>query len=166
MRSLALVLTGVWLGALLASWVAATVNFRTVDRVLGAGERPELARSLGPVAPDARRQALRHLSSEINRWSFRWWSRTQLVLAIVLVLLSWRHASAARWLLLASVVIVLAQLALVRPIVDLGRAIDFVPRPLPAEVARRFGMLHAAFVVSDLIKAGLLAAAAFALGRR
>jgi hypothetical protein len=41
-----------------------------------------------------------------------------------------------------------------------------VPRPLPAEIARRFGVLHAAFVVSDLVKAGLLATAAFALGRR
>lgn len=166
MRSFALVLTGVWLGALLASWAAATVNFRTVDRVLGAGERPELARTLQAVAQDERRQALRHLASEINRWSFRWWSRAQLVLGIVLVALCWARPGAARWLIVAAVVIVLAQLALVRPIVDLGRSIDFVPRPLPADVARRFGMLHAAFVLSDLLKAGLLAAAALALGRR
>jgi hypothetical protein len=165
-RSLALVLTGLWLGALVASWVAATVNFRTVDRVLGAGQRPELARSLDPVAPDARRQALRHLSAEINRWSFRWWSRAQLGLALVLLALCWRQPSAARWTVLAALLIVLGQIALVRPIVDLGRAIDFVPRPLPAEVARRFGMLHAAFTATDLLKAGLLAAAAFALGRR
>lgn len=166
MRGFALVLTGVWLGALLASWVAATVNFRTVDHVLRAGADPQLTRSLDPLPADARRQVLRHLAAEINRWSFRWWARTQLVLAIVLVALSWRHPSVARWLLLGCLLIVLGQIALVRPIVDLGRAIDFVPRPLPAEVARRFGVLHASFAVSDWTKAGLLAAAAVALGRR
>ena len=32
---LALLLAGVWLGALVASWVVATVNFRMVDHVLG-----------------------------------------------------------------------------------------------------------------------------------
>ena len=58
------------------------------------------------------------------------------------------------------------QLALVRPIVDLGRSVDFLPRPLPAELGRRFGLLHTAFLATDLAKAVLLAAAAVALGRR
>jgi hypothetical protein len=166
MKSAALVLTGVWLGALLASWVAATVNFRTVDRVLGAGTRPELAQKLEPVPPEARRQALRHLASEINRWSFRWWSIAQVVLGAIVVLLCWRQPGAPRYLILAALAILLLQLALVRPIVDLGRSIDFVPRPLPPDVGRRFGLLHAAFVGTDLLKAALLAAAAALLGRR
>ena len=166
MKNAALVLTGVWLGALLASWVAATVNFRTVDRVLGAEARPELAQKLEPVPADARRQSLRHLASEINRWSFRWWSIAQVVLGAIVAALCWRQPGAARYLLAAALAIVLVQLALVRPIVDLGRSIDFVPRPLPPEVGRRFGLLHAAFVGSDLIKAALLAASAVVLGRR
>ena len=166
MKSAALVLTGIWLGALLASWVAATVNFRTVDRVLGAAQRPELAQTLEPLAPEARRQALRHLASEINRWSFRWWSIAQAVLGAAVVLLCWRQPGAARYVVLAALAIVLAQLALVRPIVELGRSIDFVPRPLPAATGRQFGLLHAAFVGSDLLKAALLAATASALGRR
>jgi hypothetical protein len=166
MKNTALVLAGLWLGALFASWVAASVNFRTVDRVLGAGEREELAQRLTPVAPEARRQVLRHLASEINRWSFRTWSLAQLALALLLLALCWRQPGAARYVLAGCLAIVLAQLALVRPIVDLGRSIDFVPRPMPAEVARRFGLLHAAFVSLDLLKALLLAASAWMLGRR
>jgi hypothetical protein len=165
MRSAALVVVGAWLGALLASWVAATVNFRTVDSVLGAAP-PELSRRLEPVPAEARRSVLRHLASEINRWSFRWWSGAQLALGIVLLALCWRLPGAARSVLIGCTAIVIAQVLLVRPIVDLGRAIDFVPRPLPPDVARRFGMLHAAFVGADLAKAALLAAAAWLLGRR
>jgi hypothetical protein len=164
-KNAALVLTGVWLGALLASWVAATVNFRTVDRVLGAAARPELAQKLEPVPPPARREALRHLASEINRWSFRWWSVAQGVLGGVVALLCWRQPGIARYLVLAALAIVLVQLALVRPIVDLGRSIDFVPRPLPEDLGRRFGLLHAAFVGGDLLKAAVLGAAAVVLGR-
>jgi hypothetical protein len=166
MKNAALVLTGIWLGALMASWVAATVNFRTVDRVLGAGERPELAQKLQPVPPEGQRQALRHLAAEINRWSFRWWSIAQAVLGAALAALCWRQPGAARYLVLGVLAVVLVQLALVRPIVDLGRAIDFVPRPLPADVARRFGLMHSAFAGTDLLKAALLGAAAVLLGRR
>lgn len=166
MRNTALVLTGLWLGALLASWVAATVNFRTVDRVLGPEVRPELAERLRAVPAADQRQALRHLASEINRWSFRWWSLCQLALGAVLVVLCWSQPGAARYLLAACVVVVLAQLALVRPIVDLGRSIDFLPRPLPPLVGRRFGLLHAAFVSSDLVKAALLGISSWLLGRR
>jgi hypothetical protein len=165
-KNAALVLTGVWLGALLASWVAATVNFRTVDRVLGAGARPELAERLAPLPEDVRRQALRHLASEINRWSFRWWSVAQLVLGTLVVVLCWRQGGAVRYLALGALLIVAGQLALVRPIVDLGRSIDFLPRPLPPDVGRRFGLLHAAFVCADLLKAGLLVVSMALLGRR
>jgi hypothetical protein len=166
MKSAALVLVGVWLGALMASWVAATVNFRTVDRVLGAEARPELAQKLEPVPVEARRQALRHLAAELNRWMFRWWSLAQVVLGVLLVGLCWRLPGAARYLFMGALLVVLGQVALVRPIVDLGRSIDFVPRPLPPEVGRRFGLLHTAFAGTDLVKAALLAVSTFLLGRR
>jgi hypothetical protein len=166
MKSAALVLSGLWLGALLASWVAATANFRTVDRVLGAQERPELVQRLEPVAPEARRQVLRHLASEINRWVFRRWSLAQLLLGLALVALCWRQPGPARFLAAGALVIVAGQLLLVRPIVELGRSVDFVARPLPSVVARRFGLLHAAYVVSDLAKAALLALATGLLARR
>lgn len=81
----ALLVLGAWIGLLVASSAVATVNFRAVDRLLGAEMRPEL---------------------------------------------------------------------------------DFVPRPLPPDLARRFGLLHGAYVIGDLVKLGLLAALAALLLRR
>jgi hypothetical protein len=129
---LALLLTGVWLGALVLSWAIATTNFRTVDRVLGAGSRPELQERLAPVPPATRREAPGSL---------------RLLAAAVLGL-------------------VVLQLFLVSAITSLGRDIDFVARPLSSDVARRFGLLHGAFAVADLVKAGALVAMAALLARR
>jgi len=151
---------------LLASWVAATANFKTVDRVLGTGLRPELSAHLGSVPTEDRRVVLRHLASEINRWMFRWWSIAQMVLGILVVVLAWPVGGVFRVVAAAALFLTLGQAATVSPIVDLGRAIDFVPRPLPPDTASRFGLLHAAYVGSDLLKAALLIAAAWALARR
>lgn len=160
-----LFLLGLWLGLVLASWAVASVNFRTVDRVLGPSQNPELARTLAPVPPGDRRMALRHLASEINRWMFGAGGLAQLALGLVVVALAWPAGGAARALTLAAAVLVLVQLAAARSIVDLGRGIDFLPRPLPPDLARRFGVLHGAYVMSDFLKAALLVAAAW-LGRR
>jgi hypothetical protein len=162
-----LVLVGLWLGALLASWLVASVNFRTVDRVLGPAMRPELEQRLAPLAPDDRRATLRHLASEINRWMFRYWSLTQVALGIACLLAAWRVGVAPRFLLAAALLTALIQsFGLTPPITELGRSIDFVPRPLPPETARRFGLLHAAYVGLDLAKAVLLAATVWSVARR
>ena len=165
MRSLVLILLGCWLGALVTSWIVASANFRMVDHVLQEA-RPELAQRLAPVAPDAQRQVLRYLASENNRWMFKRWSIAQLLVGLLLVALAWRLPGPARYALLGVVLIGLVQLVLARPILEVGRAIDFVPRPLPPDLRRRFGLLHAAFVSLDLVKALLLAAAAWAVARR
>ena len=57
-----LVLLGVWLGLVLASWAIASASFRNVDRVLGPAMNPELGRKLSPLAPEERRVALRHVA--------------------------------------------------------------------------------------------------------
>ena len=167
MGRLLLVLIGLWLGLLLASWVVASVNFRTVDRVLGPALRPELEQRLSGVPAAERRVALRHLASEINRWMFRYWSLAQLALGGACLLLALGLGGLPRLLLAAALLTALVQaFGLASPITDLGRAIDFVPRPLPPDTARRFGLLHAAYVGVDLAKAVLLAAAAWAVARR
>jgi hypothetical protein len=164
---LLLVLLGLWLGLLLASWVIAGVNFRTVDRVLGPGMRPELEQRLSAIPKDERRVALRHLASEINRWMFRYWSLAQLALGAACLILSLRIDGSSRLLLAGALLVVLIQgFGLAAPITDLGRSIDFVPRPLPSDTARRFGLLHAAYVGLDLAKALLLAIAAWTVARR
>jgi hypothetical protein len=165
--SLALLVTGLWLGLLVASWVAATVNFRTVDVVLGPQGSREAQRRFEPVAREDRRLLLRHLASEINRWMFRWWSRGQVVLAGLLLALAWAGPAWPRGLAASALLVALAQaIGFAAPITELGRAIDFVPRPLPPDVGRRFGLLHGGFVVLDLIKATALLAMATLLVRR
>jgi hypothetical protein len=160
-----LLLVGLWLGLLVSSWLVATATFRTVDRVL-AEARPELAARLAPVAEPDRRLVLRHLASEVNRWMFGVWAIAQLVLGAACAALAWRAGGARRGLALAALAIVLAQtFGLAGAIRDLGRAVDFTPRPLPAPLAGRFGALHGAFVVLDFLKAGLLAAMAWLAAR-
>lgn len=166
-RILAVGLLGAWLGLLVASWIFASINFRTVDRVLGPELRPEVDQKLAGVAPADRRALMRHLVSEVNRWMFRTWGPLQLGLGVVALLLLWSTDGAPRLLLGVTLALLVAQAALLAaPIVDLGRALDFVPRPLPADVARRFGLLHAAYVGSDFVKAALLLAAAWLAARR
>lgn len=160
-----LVLLGVWLGLVVASWAMASASFRTAERVLGPDANPEQARRLLPLAPEDRRMVMRHFASELNRWMFGAGGMAQAALALAVLALAWPAGGTPRMLMLLAAGLVLAQLVGARSIVDLGRSIDFVPRPLPAELARRFGMLHAAYVVADLVKAGLLATAAW-LGAR
>ena len=78
----------------------------------------------------------------------------------------WRAGGSLRLFALLVLALACLQVALGIPITSLGRAIDFVPRPLPEEVGRRFGMLHGAFVLLDLTKAGLLMALATLLSWR
>ena len=163
---LALLLVGLWLGALFLSWAVATTNFRTVDRVLGPAARPELQERLAATPPPARREALRHLAGELNRGLFGGLALAQLGMGALLLGLCWRGPGVALALAGAALLIVLVQLGLGVPIASLGRSIDFVPRPLPAELGRRFGLLHAGFVLLDLVKALVLGSVALTLLRR
>jgi hypothetical protein len=164
---LALLVLGLWLGLLVASAAVATVNFRTVDRLLGPGQRPELARTLEPVPAEGRRFARRHLVSEVNRWIFRAGGLAQLVLAVALVVLVWPEGGVSRWLAVAALAITAVQaVGLAGAIASFGRPLDFVPRPLPPDLARRFGLLHGAYVVGDTVKALFLVAVSFVLARR
>jgi hypothetical protein len=167
MARLLLVVSGFWLGMLVASWVMATVDFRAVERVLGPEARPEIAARLGAVPAEDRRVALRHLASEINRTMFRVWAIAQLALGTIALLAAWRLAGAPRVLAAIALLLVVVQLAVLTPaIASVGRSIDFLPRPLPAEIGRRFGALHAAYVGADFAKAILVAIAAWIVARR
>jgi hypothetical protein len=162
----ALLLLGLWLGLLVASWVSATASFRAVDRVLGPPARPELERRLAGLEAAERRLVLRHLASEINRWMFRRFGVAQLVLALGILALAWPAPGAPRWALAAALLAAALQVGLGASIESLGRSLDFVARPLPPELRRPFGLLHGAFLVLDVAKAALLLAAAQLLARR
>lgn len=161
----ALLLVGLWLGLLVASWVSATGSFRAVDRVLGPEMRPELRQRLAALEPADQRLALRHLASEINRWMFRRFGLVQLALALLALLAAW-PTSAPRLVLGAAVAVVVLQVGLGASIESVGRSLDFVARPLPPDLGRRFGLQHAGFLLLDAAKALLLVAAGALLARR
>jgi hypothetical protein len=163
---LALLLLGAWVGVLAGSWVMATLNLGAADRVLGPGGRPDLSEKLAGVAPADRRTALRHLGAEVNRWMFRSWAAVQLGLGAALLALLWSGGGLPRLLSGLALMLVFVQAAALGPLTRRGRALDFVPRPLRPEDARSFGLLHATFLGTDVLKAGVLAGTAFVLLRR
>jgi hypothetical protein len=77
-----------------------------------------------------------------------------------------RMTAGPRLLTGVALLLVLVQLAVLTPAIALvGRSIDFLPRPLSPEIARRFGALHGAYLGADLLKATLVALAAWKAGR-
>jgi hypothetical protein len=166
-RAAALIVIGLWIGLLAASWAMASASFRTVDRLLGPEARPEFQAKLAPLSADDRRAVLRHVAAESNRWMFHTWTLVEMVLGALLVAASWRLGPVPRALALVALGAVVVQAAGVAPaIAQLGRSLDFVPRPLPAAEGRRFGLLHAAYMLADLVKAGVLVPAAVIIARR
>ena len=159
-------MTGLWLGLLAASWAMASASFRTVDRLLGPEARPELQARLAPLSPSDRRTILRHVAAESNRWMFRTWTLAEMLLGALLVAASWRLGAVPRALALAAAAVLAQALGLAPAIAQLGRTLDFVPRPLPPADGRRFGLLHAGYMLADLVKAGALIVAAAIIARR
>ena len=140
MRAAALLIIGLWLGLLAASWAMAGASFRTVDGLLGPDARPELQARLATVSADDRRAVLRHVAAETNRWMFRTWAWAELALAAALVAATWRLGASARTLaLLAGAAVVVQAAGLGPAIAHLGRSLDFVPRPLSPDQGRHFG---------------------------
>ena len=167
MRGVALLVIGLWLGVLFASWAIASASFRTAEAVAAAPPGSPTGDHVARMPADTRRPLLRHLASEINRWMFGRFGGAQLALAVVLVGLAWGMGGTVRVLAVAALVVVAVQGAVLGPaILELGRSIDFVARPLAPDVGRRFGLLHGGYVVLDLAKAAMLVALAVLLSRR
>jgi hypothetical protein len=167
-RPVALLLVGLWLGLLVSTWVMATVNFRKAEAAsLAAGTPDELNRRLAPLSHDDRRHAFRYLAAEINRWMFRGFGLAQVGLGVLMVALVWRAGGSLRVLALAALVLVLVQVGVLGPMIaSVGRQADFLARPLPPDIARRFGIAHGGYVIVDLVKMAALAAISFVLIRR
>ena len=166
-RAVLLVLAGLWLGLLFASLDIATATFRTAESVAALGPGAGAGDHVARVPSETRRPVFRFVASEVNRWMFGRFGWAQLALAVVVVLLAWPSGGAVRWLAIGALLAVAVQGAVLGPaILELGRSIDFVARPLAPDVGRRFGMLHGGYVVLDLAKAAALVVLAIALARR
>jgi hypothetical protein len=167
-RPLSLLVVGLWLGLLVSSWMIATANFKQAEAASAAARTPaELNRRLDPLTPEDRRHAFRYLASEINRWMFRSWGLMQVALGGLLLALVWSRGGWPRLLAATALGLVAVQVGLLAPMIaEVGRQIDFLARPLPPDLGRRFGIAHGGYVIVDLVKALALAAAAFVLVRR
>ena len=131
-RGAALLLAGVWLGLLVASWVAATATFRR------RGPRPGARDPPGAVVPASHRSPpttggsffatspRRSTAGCSNAWG---WLR--LALAVVLLAATWTAEGCALVALAVAAVAAIVQAGLAPAIESLGRSIDFVARPLP-----------------------------------
>ena len=166
-RAAVLTLVGIWLGVLFASWAVAGATFRKAEGVASTPPGSPAGDQVARIPADTRRPLLRHLASEINRWMFGRFGWAQLALAVVVAGLGWKMGGAVRALSVAALVVVAVQGAALGPaILELGRSIDFVARPLAPEVGRRFGLLHGGYVVLDLMKAAALVTLAAVLAHR
>jgi hypothetical protein len=164
MLRLPLLVAGIWIGFLAASWVLASITFGTAARLAETDARAELREKLAPVPEADRRIVLRFMASEINRTMFLRWLYVQLALGLVLVAAAGR--SNGPWLVAAvALVLVLVQFGLHQPILNVGQSIDFQPRPLPPVVAAQFGKLHGAYMLLDFAKMAALLVAAWRAAR-
>ena len=156
---IAILLLGAWICGTVLMAVVATLNFRTVDRILtrtGAEASP----TFEEIPEKARRPALRHLASELNRLFFGAWGIAQLVLGGgVLALLFFQTPRGMTNIVLAGVLVALVLIAaafLTPSMVAVGRQIEFLPRDNPpphlAQQLATFGKLHAAYSSLDLLK--------------
>jgi hypothetical protein len=163
-RHLVLLLAGIWIGFLAASWIVASITFGTATRLAADDVRPELREKLAPVPKPDRSIVLRFMASEINRTMFLLWLYVQLALGLGLVALAAR--SGGPWLVATvALVLLLVQFGLQQPIRNLGQSIDFLARPLPPAVGAQFGRLHGAYVLLDFAKMAALLVAAWRAAR-
>jgi hypothetical protein len=160
-RDAALFFLGAWILGLLAMAAVAMQNFYTIDTLLETLPNPAFARGVEVLdsASDAdgvptARELLRYLSSELNRLFFWGWGIAEVGLGLLVVWLLWDGPQRrVRWAGVAMLVLAMVlTFGLTPPIVNVGRALDFVPRdPSPPQLAT-FGLYHAAYSVIDGVK--------------
>jgi hypothetical protein len=154
----------IWMTGTVFVAVVATQNFFTIDRLLAGSPNEsfhvavQTLNSVETPGHPVARDMLRYLSSELNRLYFQYWNLAQLIVGLLTLwfVTKIRAANRAKWCVVAMLGISLFVMAvLTPPIVNVGRALDFVPRESPPlEVVTRlrtFGLLHATYTVSTFI---------------
>lgn len=160
-RILAAIL-GAWLAGSIAMVVVAGHNLRSVDSLLQNPSGPAAAMIKALGRADAR-MLLRHHSAELNRDYFAWWEWAQLAVGVMaLGIFASVRATGRPWHLVVAVgivLIVLAQRFVLTPeIVDLGRAIDFLPPDSWSTERATFWNLHRLYSGLELVKMAGIAA--------
>ena len=150
-------LLGAWLAGLIVVGFVAAENFWIVDRLLATSLNPSFHKDVGLLAAGEARAMLRYLVSEQNRFYFVWWGWAEVAFGVALFVISLRVRERGLIIKIAIMLAITAvmQFYLTPRIVDVGRALDFVPRdPAPPQMST-FGWLHAAYSTLDLVKLGV-----------
>lgn len=161
---------GVWVMGTVCVSIVAMQNFYTIDRLLDGPNHPAFAAFVEDAGREDARNALRYLSSELNRLFFQLWNVAQIGIGGAALWLVWglpaRAGARLRWTVAAMLAVVVILTAGVTPqILAIGRSIDFVPRDPPPPAVGTFGLLHAAYTLLELVKCGAAAMAALWLVR-
>lgn len=149
-------LMGAWMMGSITMAFVATQNFRAVDRILTAPADADLQRKLDGLSREDARMILRHLASEMNRFYFRVWEGTQLILGglvLMLLMTSGRSDALTRALVVTMLAVVVVFIVFLTPqIVALGRSLDFASRTPPPPQYARFWRFHLTYTLLDLLK--------------
>lgn len=155
LQAFSIAVLSLWIGLNLFVWFEATRTFRTIEQILKSPD-PRFSQITEPLGVEPTREVLRHVASEINRRYFRAYGWTEILLAVILLVTTYRQTPrdavglAIVWGMLA---LVLVMTLVITPwISSLGRKLDFTPRTPPPPEMRRFWMLHGAFTSLDGIK--------------
>ena len=154
-REAAALSLGAWLMGTIAVTVVATQDFYMVDRLLRNRDNTTFSRITEQIGPDASRDFLRYLSSELNRLFFQIWNYAQLIIGTVVLWLvvGIRQAPQLKWFVIIMLVIVVFLTVWITPqILMVGRALDFVPRDPPPPNLNSFNLLHGAYTSLELVK--------------
>jgi hypothetical protein len=157
-RRFACFVLGLWFAGGLFMMMVATQNFRAVDRLLAAPV-PAATQQIDALGKNEARMFLRHQVGEQNRWYFDTWEKLQLGLGALLLLTLFFAANGKPSMVVLSLLMLVAvglQHWLMTPqIVELGRAIDFVPEAKPSPERIRLWDFHAAYTATEVAKLGL-----------
>jgi len=150
---MALILGGWLLGTILVAGMAAE-NFWMIDRLVGSDGHRSFHEKVVALPPGEAREMLRYLSSELNRFWFQIWGWAEASFGVALLAMATRlkHRKLLIGFALMLAVVAVTNFYLTPRIIEVGRALDFVPREPPPPGLAEFGRLHAAYSLLDLAK--------------
>lgn len=153
-RRLAAFLIGAWLLGSLSMFFVATQNFQGVNRLLDVPSSQATLR-IDQLGQDNARLFLRYQVSELNRFFFETWERSQLVLGAILVLVTLRESQRMPILAIPFAMLLMvaaAHWALTPEINRLGRLMDFVPNARETPNGQLFWRYHQIYSAMEVIK--------------
>jgi hypothetical protein len=152
-QRLAVLLSGLWLGAGISADIAVTRNFNSIERFLASPGSASTASEIDAIGREREREILRRNAAEENNGIFHDWERAQLAIGAALIaLLAIERAPVIDLTISAAMIAIVAvqALALSPRIAALGRLTPSMPPGDPA--IAHFWTLHGIYSGSEILK--------------